>query len=117
MIEITEGLLTNATIRDLEKIREWMLANGFELDPIDAPFKKVTSGVEDEFYDAGFYASYIPKDKLDRVKKLLKSDLITIGIKPYKHRKVLVVVFKDHQGSLHYTADEVIDEIRRYYKI
>ena len=125
--EIMEGLLTNATERDVKRVRDWMLANGFEADPIQPRFVRWHLHGDDELFDYGFDASYVPKNRRDRFKKMFKSELVTVGVKPittemtstgeFKRRKVLVLVFKDHQGSLHYTAEEVIDEIRRYFNI
>lgn len=115
--EIVEGVLTNPTRHDLEKVRDWMLENGFEADPIQDDYERFYSYQDNEIYDFGFDAGYVPKNRRDRFKKVFKSELIHVGIKDYKHRKVFVLIFHEHEGSLHYSADEVIDEIRRYYKI
>ena len=108
--EITESLLTT-TPRELVKVREWLQANNFDVESTKPHYEDWR--VRDNKLDLGFMAIY------DGKKPVLKNDFVIVGIQTsaYSNRKVFSVRFKMHEGYELHDADEVIDLIRKYYKI
>ena len=105
----TEGLLT-ATQKELEKVRGWLTSNDFSADPIKRDY---LDPEKNEKLDLAFVASY------DGKKSFLKSAILTVAIKTssYSNRKVFIVRYKQNDGYELYSANEVIDNIKKYYKI